>query len=162
MKKIREKWVPETSEEMAEYLKDLHKQREDLKTINKSSPRRRKTLSSSERRQVLVKTDKRCHICGGQIEDVWEADHVLAHSAGGEHSVDNYLPAHRICNNYRWDYLPQEFQEILRMGVWLRTQVEEQTTIGKQAGEAFVRKEKKRIADQKKKRRKAHRKEISE
>jgi len=150
MKKIREKWVPETSKEMAEYLKDLHKQREDLKTINKSSPRRRKILSSSERLQVLEKTANRCHICGGQIEDVWEADHVLAHSGGGEHSVDNYLPAHRICNNYRWDYISQEFQEILRMGVWLRNEVEIQSPIGKQAGEAFIKKEKRRLDRRKK------------
>ena len=90
MKKIRENWVPETSDEMAEYLKDLRIQREDLKTINKSSPRRRKTLSSSERLQVLLKTDKRCHICGGQIEDVWEADHVLAHRGSGEQAAEAF------------------------------------------------------------------------
>lgn len=65
------------------------------------------------------------------------------------HSVDNYLPAHRVCNNYGWDYLPEEFQEILRMGVWMRRHVQEQTTIGKQAGDAFIKYEKKRIARRK-------------
>jgi len=85
-------------------------------------------------------------VCGGPIDGYWEADHVLAHSGGGDNSVDNYLPAHRTCNNYRWDYLPEEFQEILRLGVWLRTQIEKQTVIGQSAGEAFIRYEKSRIA----------------
>ena len=146
MKKMRENWMPESSEEMAAYLKSLRKKREELKAINKSPLRQRKPLSPSERQQILRKTENRCHICGGQIDGAWEADHVLAHSGGGKHSVDNYLPAHCVCNNYRWDYLPLEFQEILRMGVWLRSQVEKQSTIGKQAGEAFVRYEKGRIS----------------
>ncbi|MDZ7654258.1 MAG: HNH endonuclease signature motif containing protein [Burkholderiaceae bacterium] len=70
---------------------------------------------------MLAKTAGRCHVCGGPIEGLnWHADHVLAHSGGGAHSVDNYLAAHPICNNYRWDYLDEEFREILRLGVWLR------------------------------------------
>jgi hypothetical protein len=40
----------------------------------------------------------------------WQADHVLAHGRGGEASCENYLPAHKLCNTYRWDYLPEEFQ----------------------------------------------------
>ena len=143
---MRENWVPDNNEELAEHLKRLRNQREDLKAENKSSARRRKTLSDTERQQVLEKTGNRCHVCGGTIDGAWEADHVLAHSGGGKHSVDNYLPAHHVCNNYRWDYLPQEFQEILRMGVWLRSQIEKQSSIGKRAGDAFVRYEKRRIA----------------
>lgn len=54
----------------------------------------------------------------------WDADHVLAHSSGGAHAAENYLPAHRLCNNYRWDYSPEEFQWVLKMGVWARTQME--------------------------------------
>ena len=146
MKKMRENWVPESCDVMAAYLKSLRKQREELKAAKKSASRRRKPLTPLERRQILRKTENRCHICGGQIDGAWEADHVLAHSVGGEHSIDNYLPAHRVCNNYRWNYLPPEFQEILRMGVWLRTQVENQSTIGKQAGDAFVQYEKGRIS----------------
>ena len=29
--------------------------------------------------------------------------------------MDNYLPAHATCNNYRWDYTAAEFQEILKL-----------------------------------------------
>ena len=87
------------------------------------NPSRRKVLSTEARRNVLSKTGKRCHICGGLIEKRWQADHVLAHSGGGQHSVENYLPAHRLCNNYRWDYLPEEFQWILKIGVWAQGQM---------------------------------------
>ena len=85
----------------------------------------RGSLTAVERHQVLAKTAGRCHICGGKIKGkAWHADHVMAHSAGGVHDVDNYLPAHSLCNNYRWDYRPEEFQYILKLGVWTRTQIE--------------------------------------
>ena len=71
---------------------------------------------------------------------------MLAQSGGGEHSADNYLPAHQVCNNYRWDYLPEEFQEILRMGVWIRTQVQERSKIGQLVGDAYLQHERKRIS----------------
>lgn len=91
------------------------------------------------RPSILAKTDGRCHVCGGEIASgKWEADHVLAHSGGGQHGPDNFLPAHRLCNNYRWDYLPQEFQVILKLGVWARTQLEDYTRVGRAIAPAFV------------------------
>ncbi len=100
----------------------------------------RRSLSRGEREEVLAKTDRRCHICGGPIEDnKWEADHVFSHSLGGEHSLDNYLPAHSICNSYRFFYEPEEFQWILKLGVWLRTQVETETELGQRAAKAFCK-----------------------
>jgi hypothetical protein len=90
----------------------------------KATKRTRQMLSAAERRQILAKTAGRCHICGGAIEGAWHADHVLAHSGGGGHIADNYLPAHALCNNYRWDYSSEEFQYILKLGVWIRTQIE--------------------------------------
>lgn len=143
---MRDQWVPENCEVFSLYLKEQREIREKPKEKTKSRPRKRNSLSSEERDLILKKTDHKCHVCGGPIDGYWEADHVLAHSGGGNNSVDNYLPAHRTCNNYRWDYLPEEFQEILRLGVWLRTQIENQTPIGKSAGESFIRYEKGRIA----------------
>lgn len=94
---------------------------------------------------MFAKTGGRCHICGGPIVDAaWPADHVLAYSGGGTHSVDNYLAAHALCNNYRWDYLPEEFQYILKLGVWLRTQIEKQTVLGRACTIAFAAYEKRR------------------
>ncbi len=71
------------------------------------------------------------------IDGKWEADHVFSHALGGQHSLDNYLPAHPICNNYRWFYGTEEFQWILKLGVWLRTQIENQTAVGEIAAAAF-------------------------
>jgi hypothetical protein len=99
---------------------------------------RRAALKRADRVKVLGKTGGRCHICGGTINaNDSQADHVLAHSTGGAHSVDNYLPAHSICNNYRWFYDAEEFQWILKLGVWLRTKIENGTPIGLSAGQGF-------------------------
>ncbi|MCG2775365.1 MAG: HNH endonuclease [Desulfobacterales bacterium] len=143
---MRDEWAQKDRAQFSVYLKKLRARREKLKASNQLWARRRKPLSSDERETVLQKTEGKCHVCGGLIDGYWEADHVLAHSSGGDHSVENYLPAHRTCNNYRWDYLPEEFQEILRRGVWLRTQIEKEATVGKPAGESFARYEKSRLA----------------
>ena len=146
---MRENWIPDNPQDLSEYFKTLRQNRESLKKQNQAYNRRRKSLTKADRDLVLKKTDGRCHICGGLIEGAWQADHVLAHAAGGGHSVDNYLPSHKTCNNYRWNYHPDEFQEILRLGVWLRTQIEKQNKFGQSAGEAFIKYEKSRIARRK-------------
>jgi hypothetical protein len=74
---------------------------------------------------------------------------VLAYSVGGGHAVDNYLPAHVTCNNYRWDYTAAEFQEILKLGVWTRTQVERGTSVGREIASKFSAYEVKRSARRK-------------
>jgi 5-methylcytosine-specific restriction endonuclease McrA len=73
----------------------------------------RESLSPRERDQVLAKTGGRCHLCGDPIEGKWKADHIAPYALGGGHSPDNYLPAHSLCNGYRWFYKPEEFQWIL-------------------------------------------------
>ena len=65
----------------------------------------------------------KCHICGQELlVDKFEADQVKSHSSGGSSIVDNYLPAYKTCNNYRWHYLSEELQWILILGVQLRFQ----------------------------------------
>ena len=108
--------------------------------------RPRASLIAAERLRVLAKTSGRCHICDGKVEgEDWQADHIMAHSAGGTHDVDNYLPAHATCNNYRWDYLPEEFRYILKLGVWARTQIERGTTVGNDVASAFAGHEARRV-----------------
>lgn len=94
---------------------------------------------------VLAKTAGRCHVCGGKIVGAWQADHVLAHSGGGNHSEDNYLPTHVLCNNYRWDYLPSEFQLILKLGVWAANEIRHDTPIGQKLATRFAAKEARRV-----------------
>src|SRR5215467_7500417 len=119
------------------HVSELRMQRRQGKRSNVRQPRT--SLTAAERSEVLAKTAGRCHICGGKVEDDrWQADHVIAHSTGGTHQVDNYLPAHPTCNNYRWDYLPEELQYILKFGVWARTQIERGTPVGKNIESAFA------------------------
>lgn len=129
-----------------------------LRALRKARPRsdaavprrRRNSLGRNARSELLQKTGGRCHICGGEIGgESWQADHVLAHSAGGKHDLTNYLPAHSLCNNYRWFYGSEEFQWILKLGVWMRTQIERETRIGKQVGQQFVRYERHRSSRRK-------------
>jgi predicted restriction endonuclease len=64
---------------------------------------RKYSLSKATRKFIHQKTDGRCHICGCEVAlEKFEADHVKAHSNGGENIADNFLPACKLCNNYRW------------------------------------------------------------
>jgi hypothetical protein len=127
--------VPASAARLTRRFWRLHQARK--KRHHKNRGVRREALTKAERVKILDSTDRRCHICGGRIRSKWQADHVLAHSGGGRHSLENYLPAHRLCNNYRWDYSPEEFQWILKLGVWLRTQIELDTTLGNAARDKF-------------------------
>ena len=124
--------APESPEALVARIRALRQERAQRKDDTRGQKPVRQSLSPAERDAVLAKTDARCHICGGEIDpqETWNADHVLAHSGGGEHHLDNYLPAHGTCNNYRWDYLGEEMQYILKLGVWLRTQIEKETPAG--------------------------------
>jgi hypothetical protein len=133
---------PENAEELISILRALRVERRTRKIAQKQLARRRRTLSLVERQRVHAKTAGRCHICGGMVDEGWQADHVLAHSGGGGSNADNYLAAHTLCNNYRWDYLPEEFQAILKLGVWARTQIERNTSLGQQLASAFIAHEK--------------------
>ncbi len=121
----------------------LRRLREERKVANRG--RGRQQLTAAERAAVLATTSGKCHICGGDIDGSWNADHVLAHSAGGAAAPGNYLPAHGTCNNYRWDYLPEEFELILKLGVWARTQVERGTAVGLAVADKFAAHEASRI-----------------
>ena len=96
-------------EEFVSRIQTLRQQRRAKKLVLRGKATRRSPANSKKAR-ILQKTDGRCHICGGQIDGEWEVDHILAHALGGEHDTDNYLPAHSICNNYRWFYEAEEFQ----------------------------------------------------
>jgi hypothetical protein len=126
------------ADEFADFLGSLHATRNQRQNAFRATKRTRQILSAVERREILAKTAGRCHICGDAIEGTWQADHVLAHSGGGGDIADNYLPAHALCNNYRWDYSAEEFQHILKLGVWIRTQIERRSAIGRAVAAAYL------------------------
>lgn len=123
-------------------IQKLHKARKTGKIPSKRVGR----LTKEERLQILAKTDSKCHICGQSVSlNDFQADHVVSHIRGGVHKVDNYLPACFICNNYRWHYLPEELQLILKLGVWARAEIESDSQLGMSMAEKFVAKEKRRV-----------------
>ena len=129
--------TPNSTGELAKRLKLLHSRRKRLR-----HPRRRLSLTRKQRGIVLAKTAGRCHLCGGKTKGKFAADHVLSHAAGGRHAIDNYLPAHRLCNGCRWFYSAEEFQWILRMGVWARKQMEDgKSDTAENLREAFLKHE---------------------
>ncbi len=117
----------------------------NLKRVAGGGKAHRVRLTKEQRRNILHKTSSRCHICGGKIRGEWQADHVFSHSKGGAHAEDNYLAAHPSCNNYRWDYDPSEILEIMRLGIWLRTQIINRSDLGMAVAERFLKYEESRI-----------------
>jgi len=148
--------VSKTASRLARQLQRLKQKRRERKSgLNKIGQAIRGHLRKFDRELILQKTGGRCHICGGKIKrpwqkGAWQADHVLAHSVGGKHMVENYLPAHKLCNHYRWDYSAEEFQWILKIGVWACTQIRTQSRIGLEVAKGFQVHERNRAARQKK------------
>lgn len=90
-------------------------------TARNKTPRR--TLSPQQRRILRAKTAGTCHVCGGSLGSGWQADHVVSHRRGGTHSLDNYLPACRVCNALRRGYDPPVLRSIIRMGVYVKDEI---------------------------------------
>lgn len=100
----------------------------------------RKSPTPYERVLILKKTNGRCHICGGKIEpsSKWSADHVVPHIHEGESTPDNFLAAHPACNGARWFYAPEEFQIILKLGIWSRSEIEKDRGFGREMAVRFL------------------------
>jgi len=140
--------LPSSAHQLAVRLHNLRLARRNRNAERHKEPLPRKALTPSERKVILKKTANRCHVCGGKVGSKWEADHVLAHSGGGAHDADNYLAAHALCNNYRWDYTAEEFQWVLKIGVWARREIESKSKTGSEIGRRFfaheIRRQKRR------------------
>ena len=121
------------------------KRKKDVALRRASDPIKRKRLTTKQRDRVLAKTNGHCHICGGRVNERWQADHVSPHSHGGGDAEDNFLAAHALCNNYRWHYLPEEFQYIMKLGVWAKKQIEKETVVGEKIAAGFVQQERQRM-----------------
>lgn len=126
----------------------LQKELKKLRTERRATKVKRQRnyiLSKENREEIYKKTDGKCHICGIDLTiNKYEADHIKSHSKKGTNTIENFLPACKTCNNYRWNYLPQELQWILKIGVWARTEIENQTGTGILIAKKFISHEEKR------------------
>ncbi len=96
------------------------------------NPVPRVPVTKDARRRVFQKTGGHCHICGCALSDPWCVDHVVPHRGGGECSEDNFLPACPECNRARWCTEPDQFRQILRLGIFLHREVRAKTGLGKE------------------------------
>ena len=92
---------------------------------------RRSSLTAVQRRTILSKTNGTCHVCGVPVGERWQADHVIQHSRGGAHSIDNYLPICRECNRLRWSYSPEVIRLMLRFGILTKHEIRHDTKLGR-------------------------------
>lgn len=101
---------------------------------------RRRSLSAQERDLIFQKTGGLCHICGGELDSRWTADHIKPIAKGGDNSLDNFLPACSICNRFKWHRSPEAIRFILQIGTYANREIQQGTTLGKQLNELFERK----------------------
>ena len=131
--------IPENGRQLKKRLTELKDAREERQArYRKSGGRGRTALARREREEVLKKTAGRCHICCGEVDPSWRVDHVQPPGEGGSNELDNLLPAHRLCNHYKWDYFPEENQWILKIGVWARRQILSNSQLGSQIASEFI------------------------
>jgi 5-methylcytosine-specific restriction endonuclease McrA len=101
---------------------------------------RRRTLSASERSIIFQKTGGFCHICGGELDSHWTADHIKPFAKGGDNSLDNFLPACNSCNRLKWHRSPEAIRFIMQIGTYANWEIEQDTGLGKQLDALYKRK----------------------
>lgn len=127
-----------TGDDLIKLVQLLRKKRRE-KNIKDA---KRRSLTPNQRKEILAKTNARCHVCGVDLQSgKFHADHVQTHISGGPHEENNYLPSCQTCNNYRWHFAPEELQIILKLGVWAKGQLLRETEVGQEIAGAFMKHE---------------------
>lgn len=152
--------VVRSPEHLMNRLRQLRKERYEQDRLNPTGQR----AKPGQRAAILNKTRSRCHICGGAIQpgSYWEADHVFPAAAGGDGQIDNFLAAHGLCNTAKWDHRGEEFQWILKIGVWAKRQMESNTDPGPTILKLFGEHERNRAKRQKANRTEVHPSQIEQ
>lgn len=139
----------ETVSQLAARLRRYRKRRRD-RVFSRSQKPKRRVLTKADRKTILRRTKGRCHLCGGVIGKArWDANHVFPLALGGKQGLENYLPAHSSCNGARWHLRPKEMMLVLKLGAWLRSEIERGSSIGRVAGEAYCKADVRRAARRK-------------
>ena len=134
----------ETLSQLAAKLRSYRKRRR-ARVFSGGPKSKRRVLSRSDREEILARTRGRCHLCGGVIgKAAWDANHVFPLALGGKQGPENDLPAHRSCNGAKWHLRPKEMMLVLKLGAWLRSEIERGTSVGKMAGEAYCKADRRR------------------
>ena len=135
-------WTRRTNQTKRHGMKHHHIRRLCETADGPSSATPRLRLTEEQRAEVFAKTAGTCHVCGGRAGRSWQADHVVPHRLGGEHSVENYLPICRECNVLRRSHSPQVMKLILRLGTYARREIGNGTDLGEQLIQVLLQRQK--------------------
>ena len=100
---------------------------------------KRLDLSARQRKSVRDIIGGVCHVCGDKLGSGWQADHVVPIKLGGHHGAKNFLPICAECNRLRWSYSPKVLRLIIRMGVYAKHEIRQDTVLGRQLVELAAR-----------------------
>lgn len=109
-------WREANAEAVREYLRAYCASHPDA--FRRYGRKRRALRSSSFVEHVdnlilLERDDGFCGICGRDVDPLlFEVDHIVPLSRGGEHSYENTQIAHPFCNRSKHDRLPHEYEAI--------------------------------------------------
>ncbi len=134
-------------DDLVEFLKLSKQNRNKNRTQAK-----RKNPSKLMRKQIFLKTEGKCHICGGELDNKWHADHVLPHASGGKDTVANFLGSCSVCNMARWYFFPDEIQLILKLGRMAQAEIRKDTTFGRSIAKKYITEEEQKAKRRAKKR----------
>ena len=125
-----------TAESFSLYFKKLKNDRNKKK---KKQPRRYR-LFMSDKISILEKAGYKCHVCGGPVTlSNFHANHVAPHSSSANSRIDNFLPSCNVCNRARWFFDPEEIQWILKLGIFVKTEIEKKSVLGKEIAEKYIK-----------------------
>jgi hypothetical protein len=74
---VDERALPSSSGTLARHLRTLRNARYARQHRQRGSLKRRRALRPRERVEILAATAGRCHVCGGKVDEGWEADHSM-------------------------------------------------------------------------------------
>jgi len=145
MHKNRTVELSRAGKHLSERYKERRDQRRKIRAeLKNAAPHPHHT--KNDIRKCLKKTGSKCHLCGRRLTlKSCRIDHVKHRARGGEDADWNYLPSCAACNVLRWQMLPDEITEVMRLGVWARGEIERATSaVGRIMANAFAKKEKTR------------------
>lgn len=121
----------------------LKSERIAIKAIKQSS-----TTSKLEKKEIFDQTNGICHICGIHLK----IDKFSITTSISTNSEIKKMPACLTCKKNYDKYLPDEIRWAMKIGLWIKTQIEFETDLGNEVALRIVEEEKYRESKRKNKR----------